>query len=111
MIFPWRLLPSGTNPLGIYKEKEGANMRTELNKIYENEKPIGLKYARPDLGILVFEPLEKEAKYDCVACYTDGKDKWGFTKHKLYFNGKDSFYIVKGHHRWHIEDALLYDEM
>ena len=86
-------------------------MITDLQKLYENEKPIGIKYSAPDLGILVFEPLEKATNYDYVACYTDGKEKWGFTKHKLYFNTKYEFYIVKGHRKWYLEDALLYEEM
>lgn len=86
-------------------------MITQLQKRYENEKPVGIKYHGTGLGIIVFDTLEQESKYDFVACFTDGINKWGFTKHKVHFNSKDSFYIVKGRHRWHLEDALMYEEM
>ena len=86
-------------------------MVTELQERYENRKPVAITYAYPSLGIMVFDTLEQESKYDFVACFTDGVNKWDFTKHKVHFNTKDSFYIVKGRHRWHLEDALMYEEM
>ena len=97
--------------LGENKVKEGENIITELQKRYENEKPVGITYAYPAFGIMVFDTLEQESKYDFVACYTDGRNKWSFTKHNAHFDSKDEFYIVKGRRKWYLEDCLLYDEM
>lgn len=86
-------------------------MITELQKRYANESPIGITYVYPGLGIMIFDTLEIDSKYDFVACYTDGKNTWDFTKHKVHFDSKDEFYIVKGNRKWYLEDALMYDEM
>ena len=86
-------------------------MVTELQKRYENEKPVAITYAYPSLAIIVFDTIEQESKYDFVACFTDGVNKWRFTKHKVHFASKDAFYIIKGHRKWYLEDALMYDEM
>ena len=78
---------------------------------YASMKPVAITYAYPAFGIMVFDTLEQESDYDFVACFTDGTNKWGFTRHKVHFDSKDAFYIVKGHRKWYLEDALMYDEM
>lgn len=84
-------------------------MVTELQKRYENESPVGIAYAYSAFGIMVFDTLEQESDYDFVACYTEGKYKWEYTKHKVHFDSKDEFYIVKGNRKWYLEDALMCD--
>ena len=86
-------------------------MITDLQKRYENNTPVAITYAYPGFGIMVFDTLEQESDHDFVACFTDGTNKWCFTRHKVHFDSKDAFYIIKGHHKWYLEDALMYDEM
>lgn len=82
-----------------------------LYKKYENEKPIGITYFTPALGVLIYQPLPEDSNCDFVAAWTNGEGKWGYSKHKVYFGSKDEFYIRKGNLRIYLQDCLRYDEM
>ena len=70
-------------------------MITQLQKRYENEKPVGIKYHGPCLGIMVFDTLGQESKYDFVACFTDGVNKWGLQSTKSILIVKIHFILLK----------------
>lgn len=86
-------------------------MRKPLYKKYDNEKPIGITYFAVTFGVLIYQPLPEDSDCDFVAAWTNGEEKFGFAKHKVYFGSKDKVYIRKGNIRIYLQDVLRYEEM
>ena len=67
--------------LGWHKVNEGRwKFDYAITEKYENGNTVDITYTYPAFCIMVFDTLEQESKYGLVACFTDGVNKWSFTK-------------------------------